>query len=205
LIPSLANGASAELVIVATVQTTNAVTNIARRTRADQFDPNATNNVAEVTLSALAADLAVTKTASTTSPQLNDVIRFVVTVSNNGPGTATGVVVSDAIPRGLTLVSQTASVGSYDPATGVWSISALANAASATLTVELRVTSQTPSFFTNTATVASATPDLVGNNNVAVVRVNVAPIAVPTAQFWILALLSFALLVLGIKRLRPRD
>ena len=57
---------------------------------------------------------------------------FTLTVINNGPNNAFGVVVSDPLPAGLTYVSDDGG-GAYVSGTGLWTIGALANAASATL------------------------------------------------------------------------
>jgi hypothetical protein len=49
-----------------------------------------------------------------------------VTITNNGPNAATGVVVSDLIPSGLTLQSAAPSDGIYLTGTGNWTLSSLA-------------------------------------------------------------------------------
>ncbi|MBK6404558.1 MAG: DUF11 domain-containing protein [Holophagales bacterium] len=62
---------------------------------------------AEVVLleGAQSADIAVTKGFSPASPTLGQNVTFTVTVTNNGPAAATGVVVSDYLPDGITYVS----------------------------------------------------------------------------------------------------
>jgi len=60
-------------------------------------------------------------------------IIWTVTVTNKGPGDATGVEVTDLLPAGLTFVSATASQGSYDETTGLWTVGDLASGATATL------------------------------------------------------------------------
>jgi uncharacterized repeat protein (TIGR01451 family) len=65
------------------------------------------------------ADLVVTKRVSEATPAIGDTVTFTVTVTNNGPGEATGIQVSDGLPAGLTLVSFAPSQGTYDPATGM--------------------------------------------------------------------------------------
>ena len=45
-----------------------------------------------------------------------------MTLTNNGPATATNVTVTDLLPAGLTFVSATPSQGTYDSATGVWAV-----------------------------------------------------------------------------------
>ena len=51
------------------------------------------------------ADLSVTKTVSDATPNVGDQITFTVTLTNQGPMTATGVQVTDLLPAGLTFVS----------------------------------------------------------------------------------------------------
>ncbi len=40
-------------------------------------------------------------------------IAYVIVVTNNGPADATGVVVTDDLPKGLTFVSANATAGTY--------------------------------------------------------------------------------------------
>ncbi|HRH93020.1 MAG TPA: hypothetical protein PKV72_00640, partial [Candidatus Peribacteria bacterium] len=122
------------------------------------------------------ADLAVTKTVS--SPQVNvgTNVTFTVSVTNNGPAAATNVVLNDVLPAGLTYVTNATAPGTYNPATGVWTIGTLNNGATATL--QIAATVATVGNHVNTATVAAATADPNLNNNSAsasVVGVNPAP------------------------------
>ena len=57
---------------------------------------------------------------------------FTITLTNNGPNDATNILVNDPFRAGFTY---TPSIGSYDPTTGIWTISRLANGATATLTI----------------------------------------------------------------------
>jgi uncharacterized repeat protein (TIGR01451 family) len=81
------------------------------------------------------ADLVLTKTVDNTNPTVKDTVIFTLIVNNNGPDTAVDVTVNDKLPAGLTYVSHTANFGTYDPATGLWTISSLPNGASAVLTI----------------------------------------------------------------------
>ena len=51
------------------------------------------------------ADLSLTKTVNNPSPTLNGTVTYLITVRNSGPQTATGVVVRDALPAGLTFMA----------------------------------------------------------------------------------------------------
>ena len=59
-------------------------------------------------------------------------------MDNNGTAQATNVSLTDLLPAGLTatLNNGVASQGSYDPATGIWTIGTIANGSNATLTLE---------------------------------------------------------------------
>ena len=85
------------------------------------------------------ADLTVTKIVDDASPAEGDTLTYVVTVTNGGPDDATGVEVTDALPAGLTFVSATASQGSYQAATGVWSVGSLAVGETAGLQIRATV------------------------------------------------------------------
>ncbi len=109
-------------------------------------------------------DVAVTKSADTTTPAVGQQVSFTVTATNNGPGPAEQAVINDLLPTGLTLVSATPSAGSYNSSNGNWSIDALAVKASATLTLVATVDSGAT--VTNAATLTSLRqPDTNPANN----------------------------------------
>ncbi len=85
------------------------------------------------------ADLSLTKTVSNPNPQDGDIINYTITVTNSGPGNATGVEVTDILPSGVIYQSNSASHGSYNPTTGIWWIGNLASGSSATLTISVKV------------------------------------------------------------------
>src|SRR5260370_928892 len=93
---------------------------------ADQFDPHARNNSDSASVNPQEATLAVSKTVNNARPNLGDTITFTVTLTDNGPSDATGVRVTDLLPVGLTFVSAAPSQGSYDSATGLWTVGTLA-------------------------------------------------------------------------------
>lgn len=121
------------------------------------------------------ADLAITKTANPTAFIDNATVTFTITVTNNGPGIATGVVVNDQLPTGLTFVSAIPSQGTYTASSGVWTVGTLANGASATLAIVVRPINGLPfnSFLTNTATVTSTSTDPNPANNSASATVQI--------------------------------
>jgi uncharacterized repeat protein (TIGR01451 family) len=120
----------------------------------------------------LASDIAVTKIVNNSTPQVGSTVTFTIVAINNGPLGATGVVVNDILPTGLTYVSHTVSTGTYTPGTGVWSIGTLANGASRTMTITATVTPDAIPSRTNTAVVSGNEPDSNPNNNTASATVN---------------------------------
>lgn len=69
------------------------------------------------------ADLSLSKTANNQNPEDGDQVTFTITVTNNGPADATGIEVTDLLPSGLVYVSSSATAGSYDTNSGIWTIS----------------------------------------------------------------------------------
>ena len=85
------------------------------------------------------ADLAITKTVSSATPAVGANVTFTLTVTNNGPNNATGVVVNDFLPDGMTYVSDNGG-GAYSSGTGLWTIpGTINNGASATLQITATV------------------------------------------------------------------
>ncbi|MFO0868385.1 MAG: DUF11 domain-containing protein [Pirellulales bacterium] len=173
---------TATLQIVATVTGTTAITNTASLTAIDQFDTNTANNQDSETVTPNVLDLAVAKTVDDNTPDKNQNVTFTVTVTNNGPSTATGVQITDQLPSGLTFVSATPSVGSYSSATGVWTLGALnSTAGQNTATLQLVATVTAASTITNTATLSAVnqTDTNTANNQAsAVVTPNQADLAI---------------------------
>ena len=80
----------------------------------------------------VSADTAIRKAITTPDEQAQESFEFIpgahvtytLTLTNNGPGVATGVKAADKLPAGVVFESA-AGDGSYDPATGVWDLSGL--------------------------------------------------------------------------------
>ncbi|HEV3260185.1 MAG TPA: DUF11 domain-containing protein, partial [Gemmataceae bacterium] len=98
-------------------------------------------------------DLSLVKTVNCSTPAVGETITFSVSVTDKGPGNATGVTVRDLLPAGLTFVSATGP-GSYNAQTGVWSVGALNNGATDTLQIKAEVDTWCP--VTNTAQVTGS-------------------------------------------------
>ena len=66
-------------------------------------------------------------------------VTYTLTLTNNGPGVATGVKAADKLPAGVAFVSAQGD-GSYDSATGVWDLSDLTLAKGDVKTITITVT-----------------------------------------------------------------
>lgn len=171
-IGTLANGASRTMTITATV-TPDAIpsrTNTAV-VSGNEPDSNPNNNTASATVNPLYANLAVVKTVNNSTQTVGQNVVFTILASNLGPSNATGVVMNDLLPAGLVYVSHTASAGTYNPGTGVWTIGSLANGASRTLTITATVTSAGLPQVTNVATITGNEYDPFLQNNTSLVTV----------------------------------
>lgn len=115
-------------------------------------------------------DLSVNKTIVSGSGNSGDAITYSVTVTNSSSATldATGVVVRDALPIGLSFVSAS-GFGSYNSGTGDWTVGSVPIGTTRTLTINATVTAASGTVITNIAQVtAQGQTDLdsTPNNNV---------------------------------------
>ena len=167
---SLALDDQAQLVITATATSPGAITNVAVKTGQNEPDPNPSNDSGgTITSTAPAADVLVVKTVDRSDVLVGETVTFTVRAINRGPSPASGVVITDALPAGLTLITPTASQGTY--AGGVWTVGALAAPAVATLTLLARV--DAPGALVNNAAVTAqveADPDPLNNSDAASVN-----------------------------------
>ncbi|KAA2216532.1 T9SS type A sorting domain-containing protein [Maribacter flavus] len=86
-------------------------------------------------------DLELEKSIDNLNPNIGDVINFTVTITNNGPGIATGVEVIDKIPSGYTATGAgSVTNGTYDFGPGRWhSFAPILPGDSETLVLEVTV------------------------------------------------------------------
>ena len=101
---------------------------------------------------------------------------YTIKVKNLGPQSATGVVITDPLPVGTVFVSATVSQGTFTaPPVGTGgvvtaNINSIANGATVTLTVVVKVTGKNQSSVTNTVSVSATTADPHTANNTATVK-----------------------------------
>jgi uncharacterized repeat protein (TIGR01451 family) len=182
---SLAAGASATLSITGTVAAGsggNVVTNVARVMQMDRPDLNPADNEATAVFRVQLADLSVTKATDRLAQEEGTPILFTITVTNQGPDTATGIRINDRLPTGFNFAGWYASQGTYSNATGVWHLGDLTNGGSATLEIEASAAAGSGGFyFTNVASVGYSShedPDAADNSDSVVVLVYGADISI---------------------------
>lgn len=178
-------GLTNSLIINATVDTGtegDTINNQAQIINAIQPDPDSSNNLADVSITVQSADLSVQKTVDDATPIEGNNVEFTITVSNNGPHDATGVLVTDNFPSGLTYISDD-SGGLYNSINGDWSIGNIAKATSSVLKIIANAPIGTGgnnymnTAFINTSDVSDTLP---GNNSDSIV---VSPETTPKPLF----------------------
>ena len=128
-------------------------------------------------------DLAASMTSSPAGVRVPGLVTFTTVITNLGPNVATGVIYSNVLPAGLTLVSATNSAGSNFTVSGSTVVGNLGPlATNATLTVTLTVSTAGSGSVTNTAVVSSSEVELAPADNTASASVVITP-AVPFSLF----------------------
>src|SRR6185436_634244 len=102
------------------------------------------------------ADLSVAKSDSPDPVSKGAALTYSVVVTNNGPGSAAGVQLSDSLPANVQFVSAASTAGScaLSGSTVSCNLGSLSNGASATVTII--VTPKKAGTLTNTASVSSS-------------------------------------------------
>jgi uncharacterized repeat protein (TIGR01451 family) len=132
-------------------------------------DTTINSNTETRTVDNHAADVSIAKSASPDPVLVGENLTYTLTVTNNGPYTASTVSVQDPVPSGTTYVSS--SPGCDDTVT--CAVGDLAPHATATITIV--VTPAAAGTVTNTATVSAEEGDPVPGNNTAKVTTTVNP------------------------------
>ena len=174
---NLTNNETAKLVITVKIVKTGFIQNNVS-VNGTGFDPNVTNNNATVNITVpQTADLFVVKIVNVDRVSVGNRITYTIVVKNNGPDTALDVYAVDKLSDALKFVSYKASVGVYDPATGIWTIGNLTNKSNATLEITCIVLKT--GVISNEVFVNGSTVDLNMTNNYGNVSVTVIPAPAP--------------------------
>ena len=173
---SLANGATASLNLVVTSASAGTITNtaVASATETDLFTQNNTASLIS-TIAVPSADLVLAMSDSPDPVAAGWPLTYQITVTNLGPATATGVVVTNILPVGLNFTSVTTSQGTSGQSSGtVWASLGSINSG-ATASVTLVTWAALPGTVTNVATALSSVIDPLKANNTASVKTTVNP------------------------------
>ncbi|MDT0558503.1 gliding motility-associated C-terminal domain-containing protein [Ichthyenterobacterium sp. W332] len=171
-IGSIENGSSETLLIDVLVNGTGDYLNIAEVTASDILDIDSTpnnddgdqseddeDNVLVTPLDAM-ADLSLEKTVvdGDTTPLVGSEITFQITVSNAGPDAATGVEVVDLLPIGFDFILFSATSGTYDETTGLWTVGTVGAGETESLFIDVLVNAPTgaPNEYLNIAEVTAS-------------------------------------------------
>jgi len=133
------------------------------------------DNTSTATTTIGTTDLGLSKRVSSFGVNAGERLTYTLSISNVGANNTAGVIVSDVLASGLNFVSATTTRGSYNAATGQWSVGTLAVNQIATLTLAITPSiSLAGKIVTNTAAiVAQDLNDLNNANNTASVPIGV--------------------------------
>lgn len=203
LVGTLAAGGDATIEIVVTLPSTTGTVSNTASVSTSSPDPATANDAstAETVVTLEPADLSIAKTADFTTLPVGSNATYTIVVTNNGPGEATDVVVTDELPAGTTLVSS--SAGCSGTTTVTCEAGTLAAGGSATFELVVTLPS-TPGTVSNTATVASSSTDPAAGNDASTVEIAAQlPLeAIPTLSPIAMAFLALTLAMLVLVVLR---
>ena len=126
-------------------------------------DANGCENTDSVTITVGAtSDIHLEKTVDNAFPNVGDTVIFTLTATNNGPSDDTGgTIANDVLPAGYTYSSDSGNAmnGTYNSASGDWTLPAISNGNSVSITVSANVNSPTGAVneYLNSIQIISAT------------------------------------------------
>src|SRR5262249_38419973 len=154
---ALAVSDQATLMLVTSVDQPGALVNQAAVTGQDQVDPNPLDDNGAASVNADPdADLRVGVAVSNPAPAVGSLITYTIAVTNLGPSPADNAAIHDSMPAGVAFVSATTSQGTFDQATGTWTLGVIPVTETETLSIVARVTAS--GRLTNTAVRQSSSP-----------------------------------------------
>lgn len=113
------------------------------------------------------ADLSTTVKLSNSTPSQYDKVQAIIVVTNQGPGSATGVSSQISLPAGNPVFSYTTSVGTFSTSSGLWTIGTIDPGQSVTLVVTLSANAEGVFYVSNEiASSGQYDPDSTPNNQV---------------------------------------
>ena len=171
---TLNDGAIAIITLTGTVDVGeggNTITNVTTAATGDQIDPSTVgDDLDEAVVVENLADLVTEKTllSGDPTPAEGDSVTFQISVTNNGAAQATGISLTDQLPAGITFTSSALTQGTYDAATGLWTVGTLNDGGVATIeltgTVDVGEGGNTITNITTAATGDQPDPSTVGDD-----------------------------------------
>jgi uncharacterized repeat protein (TIGR01451 family) len=166
---NLDSGESSQVTLIAQVDssTTETLTNDAS-VRGNEFDPDMENNSAsEDTAVDRETDLEIAKSDAPDPVIAGENVAFTLTITNHGPSDATGIVVTDILPPGVTFQSSSPGTPTctYAGNSVTCNLGELANDDNTQVTIQAKVNSSTEGVLTNSASVTGNETDPHGGNN----------------------------------------
>ncbi|MDO5860651.1 hypothetical protein [Methanobrevibacter sp.] len=141
IIGQLNSHESAYLNISCFVNSLGEISNVAFA-NSTEYDLNESNNNDSEFISVVpVADLGVEKNVNNSNPNYGDIVKWTIIINNYGPNDATGVLVRDSLPKGLTLIESS----QYVDSDGCWNVGDLRAGDEKELEIICRV-SQTGTF-----------------------------------------------------------
>ncbi|MFY0604946.1 MAG: DUF11 domain-containing protein, partial [Flavobacteriaceae bacterium] len=134
--------------VLASTGTQGEYNNVAEVSGTDQFDPDSDTGNGNVNPGEddtddigilVNLDLSVEKLVDEIAPLVNSEINFTINVTNNGPGIASNVQISESLASGYEYISHTVTNGLYDEFTGLWDIASISDNATETLIITVKV------------------------------------------------------------------
>jgi len=114
------------------------------------------------------ADLITSISTDNYTPQINDTIKIIINVGNNGPNNTNNIKVTYKLPFEMEYLS---SNGNYDPITGLWTVGNLDNGSSASLEILAKILNS--GSLVNVGTVTASEYDPYPANNRAELTLNI--------------------------------
>lgn len=101
------------------------------------------------------SDLSLIKTIDKAIPKIGEIVIFTLSLTNNGPQSATGVIVRDILPTGLqfNLANSNISTGTYNETSGDWTLGTVTNGT--TVSIQIAATVNTAGIILNTTEIIS--------------------------------------------------
>jgi uncharacterized repeat protein (TIGR01451 family) len=131
----------------------------------NEFDSNTNNNTATITTTVnRLVNLSITKTGSANPVAAGNSLTYTLTVANSGPSQASGVIITDTLPAGVTFAAASSGCSNVSNQV-ICSNLSVASGGAITASIRVIVAPSTLGTLANVATVTSTEPDSNTANN----------------------------------------